>query len=215
MNRPPLTRPHVTWKVATSLDGRIATSSGESKWITGEAARTEGHRLRAASDAILVGVETVLADDPRLTTRLSEGGADPLRVILDSRLRTPEFARVAVPGTLILTTAEARPVGGAEVVRVAKDANGRVDVGAALDVLAARGVGRLMVEGGGRVAAAFVAAGLVDAIEWFRAPILLGADGRPCLGLLALKRLGDAPRYRRLAVELLDDDLWERLEQVG
>lgn len=210
-----MSRPLVTWKVATSLDGRIATSSGESKWITGEAARTQGHRLRAASDAILVGVETVLADDPRLTTRLSEGGADPLRVILDSRLRTPEFARVAVPGTLILTTAEARPVGGAEVVRVAKDANGRVDVGAALDVLAARGVGRLMVEGGGRVAAAFVAAGLVDAIEWFRAPILLGADGRPCLGLLALKRLGDAPRYGRLAVELLDDDLWERLERVG
>ena len=215
MSRPPLTRPHVTWKVATSLDGRIATSSGESKWITGEAARTEGHRLRAVSDAILVGVETVLADDPRLTTRLSEGGADPLRVILDSRLRTPDFARVAAPGALILTTAEARPVGGAEVVRVAKDANGRVDVAAALDVLAARGVGRLMVEGGGRVAAAFVAAGLVDAIEWFRAPILLGADGRPCLGLLALKRLGDAPRYGRLAVELLDDDLWERLERVG
>lgn len=215
MSRPPLTRPHVTWKVATSLDGRIATSSGESKWITGEAARTEGHRLRAVSDAILVGVETVLADDPRLTTRLSEGGADPLRVILDSRLRTPDFARVAAPGALILTTAEARPVGGAEVVRVAKDANGRVDVAAALDVLAARGVGRLMVEGGGRVAAAFVAAGLVDAIEWFRAPILLGADGRPCLGLLALKRLGDAPRYGRLAVELLDDDLWERLKRVG
>lgn len=210
-----MSRPHVTWKVATSLDGRIATSSGESKWITGEAARTQGHRLRAASDAILVGVETVLADDPRLTTRLEEGGSDPLRVILDSRLRTPEFARVAVPGTLILSTVEPRPIGGAEVVRVAKDEGGRVDVRRALDVLVERGVGRLMVEGGGRVAAAFVAAGLVDAIEWFRAPILLGGDGRPCLGLLALKRLGDAPRYRRLAVELLDDDLWERLERVG
>lgn len=210
-----MSRPHVTWKVATSLDGRIATSSGESKWITGEAARTQGHRLRAASDAILVGVETVLADDPRLTTRLEEGGSDPLRVILDSRLRTPEFARVAVPGTLILSTVEPRPIGGAEVVRVAKDEGGRVDVRRALDVLVERGVGRLMVEGGGRVAAAFVAAGLVDAVEWFRAPILLGGDGRPCLGLLALKRLGDAPRYRRLAVELLDDDLWERLERVG
>lgn len=210
-----MSRPHVTWKVATSLDGRIATSSGESRWITGEAARLEGHRLRAASDAILVGVETVLADDPRLTTRLPDGGRDPLRVILDSKLRTPDFARVAAPGTLILTTSEPRPVGGAEVVRVAANPHGRPAVEAVLDELWARGVKRLMVEGGGRVAAAFITAGAIDAIEWFRAPMLLGAEGRPCLGLLALKRLSDAPRFRRLAVELLDDDLWERLERVG
>ena len=209
-----MSRPHVTWKVATSLDGRIATSSGESRWITGEAARLEGHRLRAASDAILVGVETVLADDPRLTTRLPDGGRDPLRVILDSKLRTPDFARVAVPGTLILTTAEPRPVGAAEVMRVAANQQRRPAVEAVLDELGARGVTRLLVEGGGRVAAAFINAGTIDAIEWFRAPMLLGAEGRPCLGLLALKRLCDAPRFRRLAAELLDDDLWERLERV-
>jgi diaminohydroxyphosphoribosylaminopyrimidine deaminase/5-amino-6-(5-phosphoribosylamino)uracil reductase len=209
-----VSRPHVTWKVATSLDGRIATSSGESRWITGEAARLEGHRLRAASDAILVGVETVLADDPRLTTRLPDGGRDPLRVILDSKLRTPDFARVAVPGTLILTTAEPRPVGAAEVMRVAANQQRRPAVEAVLDELGARGVTRLLVEGGGRVAAAFINAGAIDAIEWFRAPMLLGAEGRPCLGLLALKRLSDAPRFRRLAAELLDDDLWERLERV-
>lgn len=209
-----MSRPHVTWKVATSLDGRIATSSGESRWITGEAARLEGHRLRAASDAILVGVETVLADDPRLTTRLPDGGRDPLRVILDSKLRTPDFARVAVPGTLILTTAEPRPVGAAEVMRVAAIQQRRPAVEAVLDELGARGVTRLLVEGGGRVAAAFINAGAIDAIEWFRAPMLLGAEGRPCLGLLALKRLSDAPRFRRLAAELLDDDLWERLERV-
>ena len=209
-----MSRPHVTWKVATSLDGRIATSAGESRWITGETARLEGHRLRAASDAILVGVETVLADDPRLTTRLPDGGRDPLRVILDSKLRTPDFARVAVPGTLILTTAEPRPVGAAEVMRVAAIQQRRPAVEAVLDELGARGVTRLLVEGGGRVAAAFINAGAIDAIEWFRAPMLLGAEGRPCLGLLALKRLSDAPRFRRLAAELLDDDLWERLERV-
>lgn len=209
-----MSRPHVTWKVATSLDGRIATSSGESRWITGEAARLEGHRLRAASDAILVGVETVLADDPRLTTRLPDGGRDPLRVILDSKLRTPDFARVAVPGTLILTTAEPRPVGAVEVMRVAANQQRRPAVEAVLAELGARGVTRLLVEGGGRVAAAFINAGAIDAIEWFRAPMLLGAEGRPCLGLLALKRLSDAPRFRRLAAELLDDDLWERLELV-
>ena len=120
-------RPRVTLKIATSLDGRIGTSTGESQWITGPEARLEGHRLRARADAILVGVETVLADDPRLTARLPEGetGVDPLRVVLDSRQRTPSFARLAVAGTLILTTREPQPIGGAEVLKVAADAAGR------------------------------------------------------------------------------------------
>ncbi|MDP3405836.1 MAG: RibD family protein [Brevundimonas sp.] len=209
-------RPRITWKVATSLDGRIGTSTGESQWITGPQAREQGHRLRAAHDAVLVGVETVLADDPRLTVRLPEGetGADPLRVVLDSRLRTPPFARLATAGTLILTTREPVPVGGAEIVRVAGDASGRPAVGAVLETLAARGVRSLMIEGGGRVAACFITAGLVDAIEWFRAPILLGGDGRPGVAGLALARLAHAPRYRRLAVEPVGDDLWERYEKA-
>lgn len=209
-------RPVVTLKIATSLDGRIGTASGESQWITGPEARAQGHRLRAASDAILVGVETVLADDPRLTTRLPEGeaGADPLRVVLDSRLRTPPFARLAQAGTLIVTTREVQAVGEAEVVRVAADAAGRPRVEAVLDLLSSRGVKSLMVEGGGRVAAAFVAAGTVDRIEWFRAPLLLGGDGRPGVAALALARLSHAPRFRRLAVEPLGDDLWERYERL-
>lgn len=209
-------RPRITWKVATSLDGRIGTSTGESQWITGPQAREQGHRLRAVHDAVLVGVETVLADDPRLTVRLPDGetAPDPLRVVLDSRLRTPSFARLATPGTLILTTREPVPVGGAEVVRVAGDSAGRPAVAAVLDTLAARGVRSLMIEGGGRVAACFVTAGLVDAIEWFRAPILLGGDGRPGVAALALARLAHAPRYRRLAVEPVGDDLWERYEKA-
>ena len=209
-------RPRVTLKIATSLDGRIGTASGESQWITGPEARLQGHRLRAASDAVLVGVETVLADDPRLTVRLPEGetGADPLRVVLDSRLRTPPFARLAKAGTLILTTREPMTLGGAEVVKVAGDAHGRPTVAAVLEALSARGVGTLMIEGGGRVAACFVAAGVIDAIDWFRAPILLGGDGRPGVAALALARLANAPRYRRLAVEALGDDLWERYERL-
>lgn len=209
-------RPRITWKVATSLDGRIGTSTGESQWITGPQAREQGHRLRAASDAVLVGVETVLADDPRLTVRLPEGetGADPLRVVLDSRLRTPSFARLARAGTLILTTREPTPVGEAEVLRVKGDAQGRPTVDAVLETLAARGVRSLMIEGGGRVAACFVTAGVVDAIEWFRAPILLGGDGRPGVAALALARLAHAPKYRRLAAEPMGDDLWERYEKA-
>lgn len=209
-------RPRVTLKLATSLDGRIATATGESRWITGPEARDMGHRLRAESDAILVGVETVLADDPRLTTRLprDEPGPDPIRVVLDSRLRTPAGANLAREGTLVLTTAEPRPVGGADVLRVAADAEGRPAIPAVLDALAERGVQTLMVEGGGRVAAAFVAAGAVDALWWFRAPILLGAEGRPCVAALALAKLADAPKFRRLDVQSLGDDLLERYEAV-
>lgn len=207
-------RPRVTLKLATSLDGRIATASGESKWITGEAAREQGHRLRAAHDAVLVGVGTVLADDPQLTVRLPGRPVDqPLRVVLDSTLRTPPTARVAVEGTLILTAGDTRPVGSAEVVQVDSKA-GRPAPAAVLKALRARGVGSVLIEGGGEVAAAFVAAGVVDAIEWFRAPILLGGEGRPCVAGLELAALGDAPRFRRLADEPLGDDLWERYERL-
>ena len=214
------TRPRVTLKIATSLDGRIGTSSGESQWITGPEARLQGHRLRNQSDAVLVGVETVLADDPRLTVRLPEGetpGRNPLRVVLDSRLRTPPFARLAVEGTLIITTrdpATTGAIGAAEIVRVAGDAQNRPTIAAVMALLAERGVRELMIEGGGRVAACFVTAGLVDAIEWFRAPILLGGDGRPGVAALSLARLANAPKFRRLAVETLGNDLWERYERL-
>ena len=208
-------RPRVTLKLATSLDGRIATATGESKWITGETARLEGHRLRAAHDAILVGVETVLADDPELTARLPGRPVDqPLRVVLDSRLRTPPTAKVAQGGdSLILTLAEPAPVGSAAVERV-EAGDGRPSASAALSALKRRGVSSVLIEGGGQVAASFLRAGLVDRLEWFRAPILLGEEGRPCVAALALARLSDAPKFRRLAAEPCGDDLWERYERL-
>ena len=203
-------RPRVTLKLATSLDGRIATASGESQWITGPEARQHGHRLRATHDAILVGVETVLADDPELTVRLPDhAGPHPLRVVLDSRLRTPATAKLASGNSLILTAATPHAIGQAEVINVAAD-DGRAAISAVLEVLAAHGVGSLLIEGGGRVAASFLQAGVVDAIEWFRAPILLGGEGRPCVASLALAKLADAPKFRRLGVEPVGDDLWER-----
>lgn len=205
-------RPRVTLKLATSLDGRIATATGESQWITGPEARQQGHRLRATHDAILVGVETVLADDPELTVRLPDhAGAHPLRIVLDSRLRTPDAAKVASGNTLILTTAAPRTIGNAEVLMVAAS-DGRPAISAVLDALSARGVGSVLIEGGGRVAAAFIRAGAVDAVEWFRAPILLGGEGRPCIASLALAKLADAPKFRRLGVEPVGDDLWERYQ---
>lgn len=204
----------VTLKLATSLDGRIATASGESQWITGEAARLEGHRLRAAHDAILVGVETVLHDDPELTARLPGRSVDqPLRVVLDSRLRTPPAAKVAGENTLILTAAESSAIGAAKVVQVAAE-DGRPTIPAVLKALEAAGATSLLIEGGGQVAASFLRANAVDALEWFRAPILLGGEGRPCVAALALAKLADAPKFRRLGVEPVGDDLWERYARL-
>lgn len=204
----------VTLKLATSLDGRIATGDGESRWITGEAARLEGHRLRASHDAILVGVETVLKDDPALTARLPGRPVDqPLRVVLDSQLRTPSTAQVAVRDSVILTAVEPRPVGTAQVQQV-KATDGRPAPDAVLSALQRRGIGSVLIEGGGQVAASFLRAGLVDRIEWFRAPILLGGEGRPCVAALSLANLAAAPQFRRLSAEPVGDDLWERYDAL-
>jgi len=207
----------VTLKLATSLDGRIATATGESKWITSEAARTKGHELRAAHDAILVGVETVLADDPALTVRVDGVEADrqPLRVILDSRLRTTSLAEAARLGSLILTTEEPRPIRRAQVERIEAGDDGRPTVSAVLAALEKRGIRSVLIEGGGEVAASFLKAGAVDRIEWFRAPILLGGEGRPGVAGLDLSALADAPRFDRVAVEALGPDLWERYQKVA
>jgi diaminohydroxyphosphoribosylaminopyrimidine deaminase / 5-amino-6-(5-phosphoribosylamino)uracil reductase len=211
----------VTLKLATSLDGRIATASGESRWITGAPAREEVHRMRSRHDAILVGVGTVLADDPDLGVRL-EGydGPQPARVVLDSRARTPAASRLAQTARerpvwlfTLASPPEALTALGVRVVPVAEKA-GRVDPGAVLAHLAESGVQSIMIEGGGEVAAGFLKAGLVDGLEWFRAPLVLGASGRPALGDLAVDRLAAAPRFRRISAEPLGEDLWERYERI-
>ena len=212
----------VTLKLATSLDGRIATATGESRWITGPEARAEAHRLRAAHDAVLAGIETVLADDPELTVRLEgHAGPQPARVVLDSRQRIPLTARLVqtartVP-TYVICTSEPSPdltAAGVRVLRVKAVGDGRPELEAALAALAAQGVKTMMVEGGGQVAASFLRCDLVDRIEWFRAPILLGAEGRPGIGALALSELASAPRFRRTEVRPIGTDLWERYEKV-
>ena len=207
----------VTLKLATSLDGRIATASGESRWITGPESRAEVHRLRALHMAVLVGVETVIADDPDLTVRLDGYvGPQPARVVLDSRLRTPPTSRLvatarATPVFVIATTRSNDRLTDAGVTVLEVTAtDGRTDPAAALAALAATGIQAVMIEGGGQVAASFIAADLVDTVEWFRAPMVLGDEGRPAVGGFVLKALAAAPRFRRLAVEARGDDLWER-----
>lgn len=177
--------PHVTLKAAVTLDGKIATRTGDSKWITGEAARTEAHRLRDECDAILVGVGTVLADDPALTVR-HVSGQDPLRVVLDADLRTPTSAAVlgssggSEAGAIIfhapdadLTRSEALRGAGAELIAVPRHARG-VDVASVLRVLGQRDVVRLLVEGGAQVHGTFLDLGLADRAAIFIAPRVLG-----------------------------------------
>jgi diaminohydroxyphosphoribosylaminopyrimidine deaminase/5-amino-6-(5-phosphoribosylamino)uracil reductase len=212
----------VTLKLATSLDGRIATAAGESRWITGEAARTQVHRLRAVHDAVVVGIETALADDPELTVRLpGYAGRQPTRVVLDSRQRLPRQSRLVrsareVPVVVISTEPPGAVLveAGVRVLRVADVTDGRPDLRSAVAALGAEGLNSLFVEGGGQVAASFLRCGLVDRIEWFRAPCVLGAEGRPGVGALALHALKDAPRFRRIATESLGEDLWERYERL-
>ena len=214
-------RPLFHLKLASSLDGRIATASGESRWITGEAARADGQRLRATHDAILVGSGTAVADDPDLTCRLPGlAGRSPVRIVLDSKARLAPTSKLAttarqVPVWLVCTSAApaaAREVlneAGVEIVEVAAGGDGRVDVAAAAQALGARGLTRVLVEGGGQVAAAFLKAGLVDRISSYRAGLVLGGDGRSAVGELGFNRLDFAPRFRLVSARSLAGDTLE------
>jgi diaminohydroxyphosphoribosylaminopyrimidine deaminase / 5-amino-6-(5-phosphoribosylamino)uracil reductase len=211
-------RPLVTLKFAQSLDGKIATATGESQWITGEQARAYGQLLRARHDAILIGVGTALADDPALTCRLP-GLEDrsPLRVVLDTRLRLTGWSKLAqsaadIP-TLVYTVAEganhqgALEACGVQVVRVAKDVAGRPKLEAVLADLAGRGITRLLVEGGAAVHAAFLNGALADRLEVFSAPMILGAAGLSSVEALAALCLNEVPQFVMAGRRSLGPDL--------
>lgn len=212
----------ITLKLATSLDGRIATGAGESRWITGEAAREQAHRLRAEHDAVLIGAETALADDPELTVRLPGfAGAQPARVVLDSRQRLRpdcKLVRTAreVPTYVVSTTPPAAHLvaAGVKVLAVRAVGEDRPELNTVVEALRGEGLARLFVEGGGQVAASFLRCGLVDRLEWFRSPIVIGGEGRPGVGALAVAALADAPHFRRVEVRELGSDLWERYERT-
>jgi diaminohydroxyphosphoribosylaminopyrimidine deaminase/5-amino-6-(5-phosphoribosylamino)uracil reductase len=207
-------RPWVIAKTATSLDGRVATASGESQWITGEDARRHAHGVRAYVDAILVGVGTVAADNPRLTARV-DATRQPVRVVLDASGRTPPDAAVLGPGTLVLTTermsGEVRhrlERAGCEVHRCPATPDGRVSIPDALMLLGNKDIQSLLVEGGPTVLGSFVDAGHVDEWHAYVAPMVIGGAGAPpSVAGRGSEQLRLAPRLRESSVERLGADL--------
>jgi diaminohydroxyphosphoribosylaminopyrimidine deaminase/5-amino-6-(5-phosphoribosylamino)uracil reductase len=207
----------VTLKLATSLDGRIALANGQSQWITGPEARGQVHRMRAEHDAILTGIGTVLADDPQLTARQNgvAGVEQPQRVVLDSHLRMPtDAAMLEGPAVWVFHVAEASTgLGAAELIQTEADADGRASFKAVIQTLQERGVQSLMIEAGAEVAGSAIRSGLVTHIEWFRAPMLIGAEGRACIAGLGLEELALAPTFQRTSVRACGADLWETYQR--
>jgi diaminohydroxyphosphoribosylaminopyrimidine deaminase/5-amino-6-(5-phosphoribosylamino)uracil reductase len=209
-------RPFVTLKLAASLDGKIATRTGSSRWITAQAARLHVHRLRAESDAVMVGIGTALADDPRLTGQLG-AMRQPIRVVVDSRARLPtDAAMLREPGGPVIVAATLRAPrsrvaalrrAGAEVLLL-RERQGRVDLRALLEALGRRGITSLLVEGGSEIAGSLLDAHLVNKFVLFLAPILVGGARAPMIAAgRGVARLSEALRLDRLAVRRLGPDL--------
>ena len=213
-----LGRPMVTLKLASTLDGRIATQGGESQWITGTPARRLGHALRGRHDAVMVGVGTVLADNPDLTCRIPGFRKTPnVRVIADSHLRTSLTSRLMTTAADIptwfllrdgtnLAREDAFADLGAKLIKVPGSSAG-IDLTAALRALGGAGLTRLLVEGGGQLAAALLRADLVDRIAWFHAPSIMGGDGWPAVQAFGTETLEQMPRFRRDCINVIGDDM--------
>ncbi len=207
-------------KTAMSLDGRIAARDGSSQWITGAASRADAHRLRAESQAIVIGAGTALADRPRLTVRDADGPvhAQPLRVLLDATGRVPAEGPLFDPElapTLVVTTERVPDdaqrswlAAGAKVLTVPAAATGAgVDLAATLEVLAGLGVLQALVEGGAALSGSLLDDGLADRLVTYVAPTVLGRDGRPALDLAGPARIADAPRWRLVDVARVGTDV--------
>jgi diaminohydroxyphosphoribosylaminopyrimidine deaminase/5-amino-6-(5-phosphoribosylamino)uracil reductase len=213
-----LGRPMVTLKLASTLDGRIASHGGESQWITGTPARRLAHAMRGRHDAVMVGVGTVLADNPDLTCRIPGFRSTPnVRVIADSHLRTPLTSRLMITAADVPTwfllregTNLAREDAfvdiGAKLIKIPGSPAG-VDLTAALAALGTAGLTRVLVEGGGQLAAAMLRADLVDKVAWFHAPTVMGGDGWPAVQAFGVERLDQMPRFTRDCQTVIGNDM--------
>ncbi len=220
-------RPLITLKTASTLDGRIATAGGDSRWITGEDARRLVHRLRADHDAVIVGSGTAIADDPDLSCRLPGLEArSPLRIVLDGRLRLPATATLSTTAgrrpTWVMTAAaaggthrDALTAAGVTIIDVDADGAGHPEPGAVVAELGRRGLTRVLLEGGGRVAASYLAAGLVDRLVWFHAPRIIGGDGVPAVTSIGVTELERAPSFARTRLEAVATDVVAIYERMG
>jgi len=218
-------RPLVTLKLATTLDGRIATGAGESRWVTGVPARRMAHVLRGRHDAVLVGVGTVLADDPDLTCRIPGfRPTDVVRIVVDTHLRTPLISRLVTTAgespTWMLIRAGSDPDRRRAIadlgVRVIEtgSATAGVDLAKGLAALAEAGLTRVLVEGGAKIAAAMLRADLVDRIAWFHAPSVMGGDGWPAVQAFGVEQLAQMPRFVRRAMRPLGDDMLSEFDRI-
>jgi diaminohydroxyphosphoribosylaminopyrimidine deaminase/5-amino-6-(5-phosphoribosylamino)uracil reductase len=201
-------RPLVTLKLATTLDGRIATHTGESRWITGPQARHAVHALRGRHDAVMTGIGTVLADDPELTCRIpGYARRQTIRIVADGSLRTPPAARLIATARKTPTwllhhaqspaAAERLEAAGAICIQVPKDAHG-IDLSAALTALGNFGLTRILVEGGAELAASLIRSDLIDRIVWFHAPSLIGGDGKPAVLPLGIEHIAQMKQFAPL-----------------
>lgn len=218
-------RPLITLKLASSLDGKIATAKGESQWLTSEASRRAAHALRGRHDAVLAGVGTVLADDPELTCRIEGFRAAPLtRIVVDSHLRTPLLSKLvcgAAEHQLWILHRDgadklrikALEGAGAKLIELPAAAAG-VDLAAGMQALAAHGLTRVMVEGGGTIAAGLLREGLVDRLAWFHAPCVMGADGWPAAQGFGIGTLAEMPRFTLRAQRRLGSDMFSEFEKA-
>ncbi len=218
-------RPLVRLKLASSLDGRIATASGQSQWITGPESRRATHALRGRHDAVLVGVGTVLADDPELTCRLDGFRAAPLvRVVVDSHLRTPllsKLVRAATEHPLWILhrdgadklRAKALESAGVKLIELPASTIG-VDLAAGMQALAKHGLTRVMVEGGASIASSLLRARLVDRLSWFHAPAVLGGDGWPAAQAFGVTQLDEMPRFRAVSRQQWGQDVLTNFRKI-
>lgn len=198
-------RPFILLKTAMSLDGKIATHTGDSRWISSAPSREMVHRLRDELDGIMVGSNTVLQDDPQLTTRLPQGGRDPVRIIIDSQGKIPPTAKVFRPGRVIWATTKAVPA--PPHVEVITFPGPKIDLGRLSEELGRREITSVLLEGGGGLNDAALKAGIVDKVMFFIAPLLIGGQGPTPIGGQGVDRIKDAYRLTDMELTRVDDDI--------